>query len=355
MEVIKIEPIFNTESHHFILYKFEDNTAQNYDEGMRDAEEGEGSMFDSGIVAAWQNTNAIELPPTTAYSWASDDVLDMNYHLLNYSQDSILAADVYLNVYTQPTGVAAHEMHSQLLPIDWFTTATGGAIGPSLIIPNDGQPHRFSEAFFGPMLGLNWYVWSLGSHTHARGTDFDIYLREFNGSRGDQIYEGFYNTDYTFNQGFYDWEHPPVRYFDPLFDINMLSGIIFEAEYVNNGPDTLFWGSTTKDEMMLIFVQFTDAQLTGIEEAGGADQAWLQVAPNPFRDQTRVAFNLNESTEVSLRVLDLMGREITTLTQGLQGPGVHEYTFHQPGISNGIYLVELELDGRRITKKILKN
>ena len=353
LEVTKIEVEFNTQSHHFILYKFGGNGGSSYDEGLRDESEGESSAFDANIVAAWQNPDPIELPATTAYKWGANDVLDMNYHLLNYSQDSILAADVYMNVYTQPSGIATQEMRSQLIPIDWWSTFLGGPPGPSLVIPNDGNSHRFSESYFGPQLGSEWYVWLMGSHTHSRGEDFDIYMRDFSGSKGDQIYEGHYNTNYTFNQGFYDWEHPPVRYFDPLLQVNLLSGLIFEAEYVNNTANTLRWGSTTKDEMMLMFVQFTNSQLTGVEEAGTIDEAFFQVAPNPFQDRTRVAFHLKESAEINLTVLDVLGREIQTLAEGKLGLGVHEYQFDASQLPKGIYLVRFEMNGQSITKKVV--
>ena len=45
-------------------------------------------------------------------------------------------------------------------------------------------------------------------------TDWDIFERNPNGSAGNQLYEGYYNMDYQFNQGYFDWEHPPVRYFN---------------------------------------------------------------------------------------------------------------------------------------------
>ena len=353
LEVTSIEVFFNSESHHFILHKFIDNGDQDFGEGLRDIEDGEASTFQSDIVAAWQNPDPIHLPATTAYFWKGNDVLDLNYHLLNYSLDSILAADVYLNIYTQPQGVAAQEMKSQLIPIDWFSVFIGGPVGPSLIIPPTGQPIRFQENFFVPQPGMNWHIWALGTHTHARGTDFDIYRRQPNGTRGVQLYEGFYNQDYTFNQGFYDWQHPPVRSFDPLYELPIMEGLIFEAEYVNNTPDTLRWGPTTQDEMMLISVQFTEAALTGREVAAPAEAAWLQTAPNPFRDQTCIAFYLEAAQEVHLELLDLMGRPLRTLAKGPHGPGKHEIIFHAQNLPRGIYLLQLTYKDQSFTQKIV--
>jgi len=63
------------------------------------------------------------------------------------------------------------------------------------------------------------HIWSLGSHTHKYGTDFDIYLND-NGTYGEQVYEGDYNFDYTINQGYYNYAEPAFRTFDDYLTIN---------------------------------------------------------------------------------------------------------------------------------------
>lgn len=359
-EVIKLEPIFNKESHHFILYRFDELTASNYEEGMRNSEEGEGSMFDSDIVAAWQNPEPLELPATTAFSWQVGDVLDMNYHLINYDQDSILAADIYLNIYTQEAGIAEHEMKSVGVPIDWLTSIMNPGIGPgpSLIIPNDGQTHTFEESIFAPTLS-DWNIWRLGTHTHARGTDFDVYLRNPDGSRGNQIYEGFHNTDYTFNQGFYDYEHPPTRYFEsPLLQVDMTHGLTFEAKYVNTGSDTLTWGPTTQDEMMLIFVQYTTEPLdqsgTGIGETYGSAVSELMAMPNPTNDNSTVRFELEEPAEVELMLIDITGRVVFQESKGKLGSGKHTQLIEMSGLRSGMYLLNMNVGGDRALVRLMK-
>lgn len=361
VEVTSIHPIFNDESHHFILYKFDAEAAMDFPEGLRNAADGEGSMFSSNLVAAWADAIPVNLPPTTAYTWLSDDVLDMNYHILNYSSDSILAADVYVNIYTQPTGVAEMEMISKLFPIDIMTAvlSQGENIGPSLIIPNDGQPHRFTESLATTLLGENWYVWFLGSHTHARGTDFDIYLRTIDGEKGEQIYEGFYNTDYTFNQGYYDWEHSPNRYFEPeLLHIPMSSGFTFEAEYVNYGPDTLYWGNTTEDEMMLIFMQYTTQPLnlsgTGIFDGIDASNYKLRAMPNPTNGNASVQFELSRPANVDFVMTDVTGRVVLHETKGQLIAGTHKHEVSSGGLPSGLYLLHLSVEGDKTATRLIK-
>ena len=97
---------------------------------------------------------------------------------------------------------------------------------------------------------MTWNIWSLTSHTHLLGQDFDIYID------GIQEYEGFFNQDYSFNQGYYDNEHPAIRRYFPLLTKSNPE-FIFESEFFNPGPDTVRFGGTVNDEMMLFQVQYT--------------------------------------------------------------------------------------------------
>ena len=360
LEVTRLEIFFNEESHHFIMYKFEPGQAAFYADGMRNLEDfGGSSMTSTTMVAAWQDADERDLPPGTAWFWEEDPVLDLNYHLANFETDSVLACDVYINVYTRPRQASTVEMFSLLLPIDALSVLIFGTgeIGESLVIPNDGLEHEFTEDFYIPLSpDPIWYLWLLSSHTHARGTDYDIFTR---GVGTEQIFEGFFNTDYTFNQGFYDWEHPPVRLFDPLYEVNMgfFGGLKQVAKYVNNTADTLRWGDTTKDEMMLIFVQYTEEPLPASPAGNGPDDptAALGAYPNPMRDAGTLWYDLPQAGSVSIALQDVLGRTRGMLFQGQQTAGRHRISLdaQQLGLESGVYLVNLEQGGNSSSTRII--
>lgn len=360
-EINRIEVFFNDEAHHFIIYNMDPSAVGDNAEGLRDIEDGASDMLLNNIVAAWQDNMNIELPATTAYFWDAGTVLDLNFHLRNYDPDSILAAEVFVNVYTQPSGTADQEMISQLIPIDVVDFLFGtGDVGNSLVIPNNGQEVVFTEGIALPFTNETWHLWLLSSHTHSRGTDYDIYLRNSDGSRGQQLFEGFYNFDYSFNQGFYDWEHPPVRYFDPLVPVPMsqlTGGLIHEARYVNSGLDTLYWGNTTEDEMMLFFVQYTLAPLSTTDlDQDLAQRTHFVAAPNPFAGETELSYTLDQAGSISLEVFDLLGKRVQVLAKGLQTPGMHRHRFApvETGLPAGLYFVRLQIDGVTIgSQKVL--
>jgi hypothetical protein len=145
-------------------------------------------------------------------------------------------------------------------------------------------------------------VWLLASHTHKLGIDYDIYLRNSEGTFGQQVYEGFYDPSYSFNQGYYDNKHPPVRKFDPLLSVNPQHGLIQQATFRNPGPNWVYFGATTEDEMMLYYVLYTLGGPLVSVQSEAARQIKAAVAPNPYKGSTNITYELKENTEVKIEV-----------------------------------------------------
>jgi len=71
--------------------------------------------------------------------------------------------------------------------------------------------------------------------------------------------------------------------------------------------------------------------------------ALLQNYPNPFNPSTTIRFRLAEAGSVSLKVFDLLGREVATLATGRYSPGDHDIQWSAPGIAGSVYLCRLEV------------
>lgn len=60
--------------------------------------------------------------------------------------------------------------------------------------------------------------------------------------------------------------------------------------------------------------------------------------PNPFRGETMIQFSTPESGPVRLEVVDLLGRRVQTLHDGVLEAGIHRISFDAEGLSSGVYL-----------------
>ncbi len=92
---------------------------------------------------------------------------------------------------------------------------------------------------------------------------------------------------------------------------------------------------------------------------GGADGTLLyQSLPNPSGPLTTIAYRLDRSGPVSLRLFDAAGRFLTTLQNGLQEPGLHRVRWDgtdETGrpLPSGVYFYRLDTAGGMESRKLL--
>lgn len=75
--------------------------------------------------------------------------------------------------------------------------------------------------------------------------------------------------------------------------------------------------------------------------------------PNPFNPSTVISYQLSAVGYVTLRVYDVLGREVATLVNQRQDAGMHSVTFNGPGLSSGVYFYRLAAGNNVITKKMI--
>lgn len=68
--------------------------------------------------------------------------------------------------------------------------------------------------------------------------------------------------------------------------------------------------------------------------------------PNPFSDETWIAFSLSAPAEVTLSILDLFGAEVARVAEGPFGSGGHRIGVHAGALPAGIYRYRLSAAGQ---------
>jgi len=72
--------------------------------------------------------------------------------------------------------------------------------------------------------------------------------------------------------------------------------------------------------------------------------------PNPFNPSTNIRFHLTEPGYVSLRVYDLLGREIETVVDEALAAGTYLRTFNGDQLPSGLLFMRLESNGKKQTR-----
>ncbi len=76
--------------------------------------------------------------------------------------------------------------------------------------------------------------------------------------------------------------------------------------------------------------------------------------PNPARSHAEVGFTLREPARVTLRGVDVLGREVARLLDDApRAAGSHSATWQTAGASSGTYLLVLEVDGQRASRPVV--
>ena len=79
----------------------------------------------------------------------------------------------------------------------------------------------------------------------------------------------------------------------------------------------------------------------------------LQNFPNPFNPSTRIEYAIPKPGRVTLRVYDMLGREVASLVDGFVDAGWYSVNFQIPNLSSGVYLYRMETNGFVQSRKML--
>jgi len=221
-----------TNSHHFLVYTFRNNTGLPAVGQVRDIRNPDGSVnlltlsqmqnhvFFGGTQEADKD---IALPPGVALKLAPNTPLDLNAHYFNKTDLTLKGAN-YVNFYTVPAASVQYEAKTLDLNNSDINIAAG-------------ERRTFTKTW---TFNTVTRVIQLTSHMHKLGEKFVI--RIAGGPRnGEVVYE---NTD---------WEHPLIKVFPTPIVLQPGEGLTSVVTFNNTTSKAVGFGLTSEDEMNIIF------------------------------------------------------------------------------------------------------
>ncbi len=121
--------------------------------------------------------------------------------------------------------------------------------------------------------------------------------------------------------------------------------------YDNDGNSRHYFGSKFK----IYYASLTDVKN---EELHIKDYSLSQNYPNPFNPSTIITYSISPNVQsglsnVSLKIYDVLGREIVTLVNKEQSAGNYEVQFNGSSLTSGIYFYKLQSGNFAESKKML--
>lgn len=79
----------------------------------------------------------------------------------------------------------------------------------------------------------------------------------------------------------------------------------------------------------------------------------MQNYPNPFNPGTTIRYQLRTQIKVTLIIFDLLGREVATLVNRVEQPGLKSVYFNADKLESGVYYYRLKAGNDVVTKKLV--
>jgi hypothetical protein len=111
---------------------------------------------------------------------------------------------------------------------------------------------------------------------------------------------------------------------------------------------------------------YTESDFTNIAESGAAgfqkeslsasekpDEFQLeQCYPNPFNPSTNIKYSIKENSMVSIKIYDILGREMKTLVNKSHPAGIYNIKFDAAELAVGIYIYKIQAGDFTASRKM---
>ncbi len=336
---------YRSGSHHMILYNYPVGTGTRTPHVYRDIRDSLGAIlppiFELASIFGTQNfigSQTAELeysfPPGVALVLPPGTGFDFNIHSVNRSGQT-RTGEAYVNLHTIDSTQVVH-------------LAIGGSFSNNnnIFIPPN-QTTTITRTF---RITQNINLTQMWSHAHQRMIEFKV-VGVGGAHNGNLVY---YSND---------WEHPPLLSFRTPLRFLRGDSVRLIVTYHNPTPNPIRGGLLSTDEMMMLFYFGYGDSPSEVRQGEGNEPAEFRLEqnyPNPFNPSTEIGFQIpvedptrREVSRVTLKVFDVLGREVATLVNEQLKPGNYEVSFDASGLSSGTYFYRLRAGEFAATKRML--
>lgn len=108
------------------------------------------------------------------------------------------------------------------------------------------------------------------------------------------------------------------------------------------------------DEQLVDMGKWMGECVVGLEE-NQANITFLNNTPNPATNSTRVNYSIANAGDVTLKVVDITGKVVATVNEGVKAAGAHSIELNTAEFTNGVYFYTLTAGQNQLTNKMIVN
>ena len=222
-----------------------------------------------------------------------------------------------------------------------FTTYNNASFGINYnnVKPDNGYRHLTINTTVGQPVQLNW-----SEHPNTGVTEYRIFrkVRPSGGTTSAEVQIATVNRGTTTFTD-YDYVISNVFYYQLYYDVR--------AYYQPNG-------STADPDFISTFGQIAPSYNDSQKETASAAQELpsdysIGNYPNPFNPTTTINYQLPENGFVTIKVYDVLGKEVATLVDENKSAGYYNVNFDASKLTSGVYIYTINANGFAQSKKML--
>ncbi len=143
---------------------------------------------------------------------------------------------------------------------------------------------------------------------------------------------------------------------------NNIQSYVDTTVYINNGQlagtDLLYKVGRLSGER-LYYSNIVTVPVPGsamdksLEEPTPSEFSIGQNYPNPFNPSTTIRYNIPSTGNVSIKLFDMLGREVKDLFEGIQQAGTYDLSVNCSNMASGVYIYKIEYNDKMLSKKMI--
>jgi hypothetical protein len=237
-----------------------------------------------------------------------------------------------------------------------------------------------------PDLFIGLYDWKQAMHTtYQRGSEPDYQIRFNEGVARNDDYTCEYDSLLVEGENYYFGELAPIGYVvEARISLNDLATLRKRPEALtdtiniklgdrvpidfgindNEGTATvreglIFYSSTNNDaghnNPAVWSYTWVTGWPVGVEDEGTQLNSFslAQNYPNPFNPATLIRYSIAQAGLVTLKVYDVLGRQVAELVNEEKSAGSYDITFDASRLASGVYMYKIESGSYQQTKKMI--
>lgn len=157
--------------------------------------------------------------------------------------------------------------------------------------------------------------------------------------------------------------HEVVIAWDGLEGVNLNDEVMVQLKFLYIGdssrlkinPSLTELADLTGNVIPINFINGIILPITSVENniQKPIDYSLSQNYPNPFNPNTTISYQIPKAGKVSLKVYDILGKEVAVLVEEYKEIGKYIVNFNGSNLASGIYMYKLEAGNFVSTKKLV--